>query len=123
MSEKQLFAKKKTDRKSLGYNIVTGIKYPKFSIVLLYIFIFSICYIVLESYSAVQVNYDGFPDYELFSKEIVETETQNGYVVEYNADSFISSKALEKLSYFGESVFIDAYPNVNSNTLLLKVRR
>ena len=67
-----------------------------------------------------QVNYDGFPDYELFSKEIVETETQNGYVVEYNADSFISSKALEKLSYFGESVFIDAYPNVNSNTLLLK---
>lgn len=120
LSEKQLFAKKKTDRKSLGYNIVTGIKYPKFSIVLLYIFIFSICYIVLESYSAVQVNYDGFPDYELFSKEIVETETQNGYVVEYNADSFISSKALEKLSYFGESVFIDAYPNVNSNTLLLK---
>lgn len=31
-------------------------------------------------YHAVQVNYDGFPDYELFSKEIVETETQNGYV-------------------------------------------
>jgi len=120
LSAKLLFTKKKTDRKCLNYNIVNGIRNPKCSIVLLYIFIFSICYIVLNSYSAVQVNYDGFPDYELFSKELVETETQNGYVVEYNADSFISSKALEKLSRFGEAVFIDAYPNVNSNTLLLK---
>lgn len=120
LSAKLLFTKKETDRKCLNYNIVNGIRNPKCSIVLLYIFIFSICYIVLNSYSAVQVNYDGFPDYELFSKELVETETQNGYVVEYNADSFISSKALEKLSCFGEAVFIDAYPNVNSNTLLLK---
>lgn len=120
LSAKLLFTKKETDRKCLNYNIVNGIRNPKCSIVLLYIFIFSICYIVLNSYSAVQVDYDGFPDYELFSKELVETETQNGYVVEYNADSFISSKALEKLSRFGESIFIDAYPNVNSNTLLLK---
>lgn len=120
LSEKLLFIKKEKDKKCLDYNIVNGIRYPKGSIVLLYIFIFTICYTVLNSYSAVQVNYDGFPDYELFSKELVETEIQNGYVVEYNADSFISSKAIEKLSHFGESIFIDAYPNVNSNTLLLK---
>lgn len=120
LSAKLLFIRKEADKKDLNYNIVNGIKHPRYSIVLLYIFVFSICYIVLNSYHAVQVNYDGFPDYELFSKEIVETEIQDGYVVEYNADSFISTEALDKLSHFGEAVFIDAYPNVNSNTLLLK---
>lgn len=120
LSAKLLFIRKETDKKVLNYNIVNGIKHPRYSIVLLYIFVFSICHIVLNSYRAVQVNYDGFPDYELFSKEIVETEIQDGYVIEYNADSFIPTGALDKLSYFKESVFIDAYPNVNSNTLLLK---
>lgn len=120
LSTKLFFAKKEINKKSLNYNIVNGIRNPKGSIVVLYIFIFSICYIVFNSYSAIQVDYDGFPDYELFSKEIVETEIQNGYVVEYNADSYISSQALTKLKYFGDSVFIDAYPNVNSNTILLK---
>ena len=108
MSEKLLFIRKETDKKVLNYNIVNGIKHPRYSIVLLYIFVFSICHIVLNSYCAVQVNYDGFPDYELFSKEIVETEIQDGYVIEYNADSFIPTRALDRLSYFKESVFIDA---------------
>lgn len=120
LSTKLLFVQKKIDRKALNYNVLYGIKHPKVSISVLYVFIFSICYIVLNSYNAVKVNYDGFPDYELFAKEIVETETQNGYVVEYNADSYISPKAVKKLNRFQEFLFIDAYPNVNSNTLLLE---
>lgn len=120
LSTKLLFVQKQTDKKPLNYNVINGIKYPKGTIIVLYIFIFSICYIVLNSYNTVQVNYDGFPDYELFSKEIVETETKNGYVVEYNTDSYISPKAVEKLNRFQEMIFIDAYPNVNSNTLLLE---
>lgn len=120
LSTKLFFTKNQIDKKPLNYNIVSGLKYPKLRIVLLYIFIFCICYIVLNSYSAVQVSYEGFPDYELFSKEIVETETKKGYVMEYNTDSYISSESIEKLDCFKEEVFVDAYPNVNSNTLLLK---
>lgn len=120
LSKGILYLQKKLAKKPLDFNIMKTMSYPTWGATLLFVFLFCICFGSLYSYHATQTDYNGYPDYELYAKEITETERVAGYEIEYNPDTYISEKALDELKIFGEDVRIDSVPNVNSNTLLLQ---
>jgi len=70
-------------------------------------------------YSELTLHDNDSMDYIAYSKEVIETEVYNNYILESNPDSFIPTEQFNIINNMNDVEFIDAYPYLKSYSILM----
>lgn len=117
--------KRKTDNncnkgKKGKKNIIENMKSVNVICAISFTAVFIVTYFSLYIHEiTIQDNYN-IPDYQLFSKEVVETEVVNGFIIEDNPDKFILESDIQRLKRYHPYIEYDLWPNFNGYTILFE---